>query len=234
VGLVYLDASGNRTQVALGRPGGELRFSVGRPGESSGIWKVTASPNVAVMTLGLVRDAKITLHREGSWWLATHLVSCGTELTGRPSRELVRWTPPAPNAAGWVHALSVWVPHGGLNGVYTVDEANRPNRPVTWLSPAEPGHRVGVHLVLITPGGSAGGAAPGEYLGAFDLGDGRALLVSRTHDTYPPDVREPIDDRRRRTCEPDGPEGPTTRCLIGQHADGQPLRLWDLAPPRGA
>jgi len=44
-------------------------------------------------------------------------------VTGKPSRELVRWTPPAPDAAGWVEALNVWVPHGELNNIYTEDEA---------------------------------------------------------------------------------------------------------------
>jgi hypothetical protein len=88
----------------------EVRFAVGRIGEQSAIWKVTARVNVVVAPRGLAQDAKITLHKTGDHWLATHRVSRGQELTGRPSRELVHWTPPAANAAGWVHAMNLWVP----------------------------------------------------------------------------------------------------------------------------
>lgn len=211
----------------LGRPGGVFRFAVGQLGEQSAVWKISASRTVVVMARGIDKDAKITFHQTGNSWLAAHRVSRGQELTGKPSRELVGWALPVPNAAGWVHALNVWVPHGELNNIYTEGEAQGQ---ITWLRPAEPGHRVGVHLVLITPTSQRGGGL-GEYLAGFQLGDGRALLVARTHPTYPKDLRDHIDAKRSESCVADQPGGPVMRCLVGQYEDGSPLHLWDLTPP---
>jgi hypothetical protein len=210
-----------------GRPGGEVRFAVGRVREQSAIWKVVARPSVVVMSRGLDKEAKFTLHRDGKSWLAAHLISRGQQLTGKPRRELVGWTLPAPNAAGWVHAMNVWVPHGELNNVYTEDEAAGD---IIWLDPAEPGHRVGVHLVLITPTSQPGGGNA-EHLASFRLSDGRVLLLARTHLPYTDDIRERIEADRRNGCVPDEHAGAVSRCLVGKYQEGRTLDLWDLASP---
>jgi hypothetical protein len=219
------DLVGNETAVQLQRPGGELRVSVGRAGEQSGIWKITASANVVVTTRGIAKDAKITLHREGDWWLAFHRKSRAQELTGKFGRTVVSLKPPAPNAAGWIHALSVSVPHGELSRPYGDDDTSGG---ITWLDPAASGHEVGIHLVVAKPN-QARGRSDGVFVGGFTLNDGRLLLIYRTHQRLLPETHSRIEQKRAETGVLNNPGGPETRCLIGEWSDYRPLYLWDLA-----
>lgn len=225
--FISRNLTGNETAVELRRPGGELRFSVGRAGEQSGIWKVTARASVVVTTRGIAKDAKITLHREGDWWLAFHRKSRAQELTGKFGRAAVSWKPPAPNVAGWIHALSVWVPHGELSRPYDDDDMSGE---ITWLDAAVPGHRVGIHVVVAKPN-QVQGRSDGAFMDGFTLNDGRLLLIYRTHQGLLPETRSRIDQERAKSCVPDNPGGPETRCLVGEWGDYRPLYLWDLASP---
>jgi len=180
------------------------------------------------MPRGFAKDAKVTLHCEGNWWVALHRPSRAEELTGKFDRTVVSWKPPAPNISGWIHALSVWVPHGELSHPYDDDDTHGK---ITWLDPAAPGHRVGVHVVLVKPN-QVPGRSDGVFMNGFTLIDGRLLLIYRTHQPLSPETRSRIEQRRAETCVPDNSGGPETRCLVCDWGDYRPLHLWDLASPR--
>jgi hypothetical protein len=65
----------------------------------------------------------------------------------------------------------------------------------------------------------------------FTLNDGRLLLIYRTHQGLLPETRSRINQERAKSCVPDNPGGPETRCLVGEWGDYRPLYLWDLASP---
>ena len=226
--FISRDLTGKETVVELQRAGGEFRFSVGSPGEQSGIWKITARPSVVITPRGLTKDAKITLHREGDWWFAFHRPSRAQELTGKSDRKLVSWKPPTPNIAGWIHAVSVWMPHDELSRPYDDDDTSGK---ITWLDPAAPDHRVGIHVVLAKLN-QVPGRSDGVFMNGFTLNDGRLLLIYRTHQSLSSEKRSRIEQRRAETGVPDNPGGPETRCLVGDWGDYRPLHLWDLASRR--
>lgn len=172
------------------------------------------------------KDVKITLHEEWDWWLASHSEDRAMELTGRFDRGAVRWKPPAPNAAGWVYAVNVWVPHGELSNVYGEDVSGN----IAWLHPAARGHRVGGHIVIANPNDVHAGT-DGEFVDGWTLADGRLLLVFRSHSPFPPETRSRIERKRAEHCAGETGDAGTSRCLVGEYEDARPLHLWDLALP---
>lgn len=114
-------ADGSERDLVVPPVGGGLRLSVGSVSRRSSIWRVTAYRNDVYITAGgLGQSMKLSLHESGVWRIAylseEHAERVGA--TGKPEfnhdpRVVDRWEEPE-GASGWMHALTVWVPHGHL------------------------------------------------------------------------------------------------------------------------
>ena len=137
-------------------PGDGWRLAVGSLNGRSSIWRVTAYRNDIYITAGgLGQSIKLSLHESGVWRRAylseEHAARAGA--TGMPEfnndpRVVDRWEEPE-GAAGWMHALTVWVPHGHLTPL--PDEVENPKKPITWLAEPDKGQMVGMHFAVVRP-----------------------------------------------------------------------------------
>lgn len=188
-------ADGTEQTVTVTAPGRGLRLAVGSLNSRSSVWRATARRNdVYITATGLGQSMKLSLHKSGIWRLAFHSEqhaaqagAAGTpEFNGDP-RLVDRWEQPE-GAAGWMHALTVWVPHGHLTPLPEAIED--PYRPVTWLPEPAEGEMVGLHFAVVRP--DEGAIDPGDMsvVAGFQLPDNRALIALTS--------RRPIEAARAR------------------------------------
>jgi hypothetical protein len=229
-----MEEIGEESLLQLDGPGGTFRVAIGDPDHHSGIWQVKARRNrstVVIMCQGMGRDAKITLHDEWDWWFAFHDEDRSAAVRGVHEREVFRWKPPQPDAAGWVRAVDIWVPHGELNALY---DENIGARAITWLDEAPEGQRVGIHIILATPTGGVKVATSGARIGGFKLADGRALLVYTSVHELDAETRARVTKGRNENPPMRSEAGTVipTRFTFGDRpGDGERPVMWDLAGP---
>lgn len=135
--LVLRNAHGLEERLEVSGPGGTVRVAVGRPGHSSGVWRIWATAtksDVYVAARALAGTLKFSLHESGDWrhqWVtkARALTFGGTE-----DRLLDRWERPPSGPSGWTRGLTIWIPG---EDVTDNRDPERMHADVEWL-PAPP------------------------------------------------------------------------------------------------
>ena len=193
--LLVGSVDGPELRLTVSDVGDGLRIAVGSLNERASIWRVTASRNdVFIAARGMDRTMKVSLHESGVWRQAyltpEHAAASGA--TGLPQfnndpRVLDRWEQPE-GVSGWMHALSVWVPHGHLTPL--PDELENPRKPIRWVSGPGPGELVGLHFAMVRPDEGVLRLEGAAVVDGFALPNGRALIVLTS--------REPIEEARMK------------------------------------
>jgi hypothetical protein len=180
--LSLFDVNGNEHVVTISGPGDGMRIAVGSLNRRGSVWRALANRNDVYLSAGgLGQSNKWSLHESGVWRRAyltpEHAArdgAVGEAQFNHDPRVLDRWDEPEA-AAGWMHALTAWVPHGHLTPL--PDEVERPRKPITWVAEPEPGEMVGLHFAIVRPDEGiieTGGMA---VVDAFRLPDGRAFVA---------------------------------------------------------
>lgn len=180
---------GTEHRVSLDPPRDGFRLAVGSLNRRSSIWRVWAAGNeVYITVVGLNKTQKLSLHKSGTWRMA-YLEGVAERLgaTGKPEfnhdpRVIDRWEAPE-GAAGWMHAFTVWVPHGHLTPL--PDEVEDPKKPIIWLPEPDEGEAVGMHFAVVRPDEGTFDPAKMTPVAGFRLPNQRALIVlisSRTNE----------------------------------------------------
>lgn len=180
--LSFGTADGSEHTIRVTAAGPGLRLAVGSLNERSSIWRVTALRNdVYITAAGLGQRIKLSLHESGVWRQAylTEQLAIEAGAVGKPEfnndpRVMDRWEEPEGDN-GWMHALTVWVPHGHLTPL--PDERENAKKPITFLPAPDPEHEVGLHFVIVRPDEGEIDPKGMGLVDGFRLPNKRALMV---------------------------------------------------------
>lgn len=174
------DGTERRANLDPSRDG--LRLAVGSLNRRSSVWRVTARRNdIYVTANGLGHSQKLSLHESGVWRMAYHDEELAARhgATGKPEfnndpRVVDRWEQPEASA-GWMHAFTVWVPHGHLTPL--PDEVENPKKPIIWLTEPDENEAVGIHFAVARPDEGTFNPQKMIPVAGFRLPNKRALIV---------------------------------------------------------
>jgi hypothetical protein len=177
--LVFAVGDGDPNSVELPGPGGEIRFSVGRPGCHSAIWKIWAGRNessVYVVVRDIGGDQKWSLHESGDWrhqWVTPERAE---KFTGSSNRVIDRWSPPAElGESGWTKGLAIRVRQKDVVSIPEDDESLPAD--VVWVPAPAEGYVMGIHVIVARPSEVRVELRDAVPAGGFTLADGRVVLL---------------------------------------------------------
>jgi len=181
---------GTESRVDLDPPRDGFRLAVGSLNRRSSIWRAWAAGNeVYITVMGLNKTQKLSLHKSGIWRIAyLEGVAERLDATGKPEfnhdpRVIDRWEAPE-GAAGWMHAFTVWVPHGHMTPL--LDEVDNPKKPIIWLPEPDEGEAVGIHFAVVRPEEGTFDPAKMIPVAGFSLPNQQALVVLTSRRTHEP------------------------------------------------
>jgi hypothetical protein len=189
--LSYGLPDGTEHRVSLDPPRDGLRLAVGSLNRRSSIWRAYATRNdVYITAMGLNQSQKLSLHESGTWRMAYLDEGVAERLgaTGKPEfnhdpRVIDRWEAPE-GAAGWMHAFTVWVPHGHLTPL--PDEVDNLKKSIIWLPEPGEGEAVGIHFAVVRPDEGTFDPTKMIPMAGFRLPNQRALIVLTSRRTHEP------------------------------------------------
>jgi hypothetical protein len=176
--LTLFDAEGRPHTEQVTGPPGIIRVGIGSHTHGSSVWRIwtprrPGQSEVYAHPRNLGGIQKFSLHSSGDWHHGWHTRDVAEQFTGSPKQHIDRWKrDDLPVTHGWVKALTIWVPHGGLSDMPDEPHDHR----VLWLPEAPAGRMAGIHVAIVSPneGVPSIGALPVD---AFRLGSGDAVIV---------------------------------------------------------
>lgn len=233
------DGTEHTVPVATVKDG--LRVAIGGVNRRSSVWRATTWKDEVYLTAGGLGQAlKFSLHSSGIWRLAylsaEHAERYGA--TGLPEysndpRLLDRWEAPEPDN-GWMHALTVIVPHGHLSDM--PEEVENPKKPILLLPEADPGELVALHFAVVRPDEGTITTQGMGLVAAFQLNKTRALVVLASRRAVSEHEQKWFDDiaiAAAAKAAENGIEAFDDPMRIGlfQQADNGNRRVMDLRMP---
>jgi hypothetical protein len=176
--LTLYDAYGEPHTEEVTGPPGTIRVGIGSHTRGSSVWRIwtprqRGQSEVYAHPRNLGGIQKFSLHSTGDWHHGWHSKDMAEQFSGSPKQHTDRWRrEDLPVTHGWIKALTIWVPHGGLSDMPEEAADDR----VIWLPEAPEGRMAGIHVTVVSPnqGVPRIQAVP---VGAFRLGSGEAVIV---------------------------------------------------------
>jgi len=213
-------------------PGGTLRVAAGRPGHSSGVWRIWATrtkSDVYVAARALAGSIKFSLHESGDWRHQWVTKARAVEYQNTENRVLDQWVRPPRGAGGWTRGLTIWIPG---DDVIDNRDPQRLHSGVEWLPAPPPGSAYGIHVVLAETNHGFVQVENAIAMPAFFLADGHVVLVGISVHQLDEGARSWLDEQRTRTKARSIAKGrpdPGTRIAVfGRDHEGT-RAVWDLA-----
>lgn len=193
--LTLHQKDGSEVTVTITGAGAGLRVAVGSLHHRSSIWRATANADDIYLTAkGLGQMQKMSFHASGVWRHAFHSErhaaeagAVGKAEFNNDPRVIDRWEEPE-GTNGWMHALTVWVPHGHLSEL--PNEVENPRKPIQFVPAPCSGEMVGIHFAIVRPDEGFFGLAGMTLVDGFALPSGRALVVLSSRRSMEPTREE--------------------------------------------
>jgi hypothetical protein len=240
---------GHYQRVPIGNPKRTIRIAVGQPYRRSSVWRFWANPNaddVYVATRTSAAHWKVSLHASGDWrmqWVSRDPSQRGTSQFHGPSRvdigerALAAWRRPDRAPGGWLHALSILIPHEDIR---LVSDSEREAKKFRWLQRPGVGRLTELRCFLVEPehsplnvAGAMRESSAIALVDAFVLSGGEIFAVFATTPVVHADLRTEVNqmrehDRLHRSADFDtSPElGPRFAPMVTSPS-GTP-EIWDL------
>lgn len=149
---LLLQLNGQADSVDLQQPGGTVRVAVGEPGRRSSIWKIfipKKKDDVYVMARTIGGIQKFSLHASGHFrygWTMEGAKEFGLDPTVT-DRVVDRWERRMPDANGWTHTLSIFVPAEDVTAL--PDDSD--HLEALWVPSPPAGRVAALHLAFVAP-----------------------------------------------------------------------------------
>lgn len=237
VTLAVWDANGNRQDLPVPGPGGEVRVVVGEPGKQSGSWLIWSRPNKFDVYVGLraiLGYQKWSLHETGDWRYQFLTDEKAAKFTDR-GRVIDQWKRPAEvGGTGWTRGLAIRVRHQDL-----VEVANLERVPgdAIWIPAPPEGHMVGLHIVIARPDLQQIELSNVRPVAGYSLVNGQAMLLLASVDPVTDEDNQTVDNavaqmiQQLRDQGIDLSSAGALRAAIGGNNPEGERQVWDVAVP---
>ena len=230
--LVLRNTHGLEERLEVSGPGGTVRVAVGRPGHSSGVWRIWATAtksDVYVAARALAGTLKFSLHESGDWRHQWVTKARALKFGGTEDRLLDRWERPPSGPGGWTRGPTIWIP--GEDVADNLDP-QRMHAGVEWLPAPPPGSAYGIHVVLAETNRGFVQLSNAIAMPGFFLADGHVVLVGISTHQLDEGAQSWLNEQRTRVqaeaITKSRPARGSRIAVFGSDQEGT-RAVWDLA-----